>query len=467
MKNELYETNYTNIIEPKYGNKRNILLDEKLEKEINSNHDYSIQKREDLTHLETYSIDPEGCKDADDAFSIFEKNNKLFLAIHIADPTEHIPLHSNIWKDILSRGTTKYPSNRQPIHMMPEKILVLSSLQGSITGCIKKAITVMTEIDKKTYYPINEIKLLFSEITVKEKNAYSYNEAALCKNVIKPLINGLAISESLKKKRSFLTKGVKLNDLNTAYIIYDYDKLYLHEDSKEEKEVKQMIAEFAIFANSFIGEYLKINLNIGIFRTCNAKSWLNTVYNEMSGEKLLQEIITNGIRADYMSNVSSHDLVGMPEYCHFTSPIRRVSDCVCHYLIKYIYLKNKKQIELPFTDYELENIANKCLSISKNEKKNQYVDIKFRLLQVMFNMLLTNNNLELGYYITSYSGLFLNIIISKINNFSVHMSYTIRTRNFDKTIDPKYMYFVSITRVNCFTQYDEGTLPELDYQVLN
>ena len=264
MKNELYEINYTNIIEPKYGNKRNILFDEKLEKEINSHHGYSIQKREDLTHLETYSIDPEGCKDADDAFSIFEKNDKLFLAIHIADPTEYIPLNSGIWKDILSRGTTKYPSNRPPIHMIPEKILSLSSLQGDIFGCKKKAITVMTEIDKKKYYPINEIQVLFSEITVKRKNAYTYSDAALYRNVIKSFIYGLAIRESLKKKRSLLTKGVKLNDLNTARIVYDYDNLYLHEDSKEEKEVKQMIAEFAIFANSFIGEYLKINFKLEI-----------------------------------------------------------------------------------------------------------------------------------------------------------------------------------------------------------
>ena len=467
MKNDLYEMNYTNIIEPKYGMKRDILFDENLENEINSDHCYSVQYREDLTQIESYTIDPEGCKDADDAFSIFEKDDKLFLAIHIADPTEHIPLNSNIWRDILNRGTTKYPSNRPPIHMIPEKILNLSSLQGDMLGSKKKAITVMTEIDKNNYHPINEIKLLFSEITVKRKNAYTYKEASQNKNTIQSFIYGLLISNSLKNKRSLLTKGVKLNDLNTAYIIYEYDNVYLYQDTNEEKEVKQMIAEFAIFANSFIGEYLKINLNIGIFRTCNANTWLNTVYKEISGEKLLQEIITNGIRADYMSNVASHDLVGMPEYCHFTSPIRRLSDCVCHYLIKYIYLKNRKHIEPPFTESELDNFSNTCLITNKNEKKNQYLDIKYRLLQVIHNMLLKDNSVDLGYYVTSYTGLFLNIIISKINNFSVHMSYTLRVKNFNKLIDSKHMFHVSITKVNCFTKYDEGTLPELDYHILN
>ena len=91
--------------------------------------------------------------------------------------------------------------------------------------------------------------------------------------------------------------------------------------------MKQMIAEFAIFANTFIGEYLKINFEgRGIFRICNAKEWLNTVYPEITGPELLNEIIVNGIKAEYISTVKPHDLVGAPEYTHFTSPIRRLSD---------------------------------------------------------------------------------------------------------------------------------------------
>lgn len=104
MNNQIYEDNYTNIVEPKYGNKRDVAKDEILTNNIMIPHDYSIKKTErvDMTPYETYSIDPIGCKDADDAFSIYTKNNRLYFAIHIADPTEYIDLSSNLWKDIVS-----------------------------------------------------------------------------------------------------------------------------------------------------------------------------------------------------------------------------------------------------------------------------------------------------------------------------------------------------------------------------
>jgi|TARA_Y100000389_G_scaffold195811_1_gene227779 exoribonuclease R len=471
MDNKLYENNYTNIVEPKYGNKRDISDDEILTNNIFDTHLYSINNNErvNMTLYDTYSIDPIGCKDADDAFSVYTENDKLYFAIHIADPTEYIDLQSGLWTDIVNRTTTKYPSNRAPIHMMPNQVLELSSLQGTYEGNIKNAITVLTEVDSNTYEPINEIKLLFTNIFVKKDNAFSYNDAAAVCDDMNAFKIGLKISETLKTKRSLKTKGIKLNEVSIAYPIYEDNNVYLYEDTQYERLVKQMIAEFAIFANSFVGEYLKINLNTGIFRTCIANEWLQTVYNEISGEELLQEIITNGIRADYMSNVESHDLVGMPEYCHFTSPIRRLSDCVCHYLLKYIYFKHTRthqHYNIPFSEIELEQFATKCLKMTRIEKKNQYLDIKFRLLQVMNNMISKNNKIGIEYYITGYSGLFLNIIICKINDFYVHMSYTLRVRNYSKDINPKEKYFLSITNVNCFTVYDENTIPELDRHIL-
>ena len=84
----------------------------------------------------------------------------------------------------------------------------------------------------------------------------------------------------------------------------------------------------------------------------------------------------------------------------------------------------------------------------------------------MHNMLLRGEKLRLMYYVTGYSGLFLNIIINRINYFNVHMSYTLRVRDYNKPIDPKLVFSVNITHVNCFTKFDENTLPELDAQVL-
>ena len=80
-----------------------------------------------------------------------------------------------------------------------------------------------------------------------------------------------------------------------------------------------------------------------------------------------------------MSKVKSHDLVGSPEYCHFTSPIRRISDCICHYLLKYIYLREQNcELEVPFTNKQLEKHSSNCVKLTKKMKNIQYMDIKFR-----------------------------------------------------------------------------------------
>ena len=155
MNNSIFENNYSKLVEPKFGNKRSISEDIDLLDEYFIN-EYSISDNErvNLGKHEIYSIDPEGCKDADDAFSIFIENNNLYLAIHIADPTEYINLKSKLWKDIINRTTTKYISNREPIHMLPPKIMNLANLQEldyRPEGTEKNAITIITEIDKDNF----------------------------------------------------------------------------------------------------------------------------------------------------------------------------------------------------------------------------------------------------------------------------------------------------------------------------
>ena len=461
---EHYNTKYTSTIEKLYGDKRNIETDKELMKDNTLPYGYTINERIDMTMYSTYSIDPDGCEDADDAFSIYEKDEKLFLAIHIADPTEYINIQSSLWKDIEERVVTKYPSNTKPIHMMPKEIMDKASLMVNDYGDIKLAITILTEINKDTYHPMSAIKILFTKIKVDRCNALSYKEASDMIYSNNTIYNGFRISKALKEIRGGKTKGVILNELSNSYPKYANNVPYLYCDTTDEKMMKQMIAEFAIFANSFVGEYLKINFEgKGLYRICSAKDWLNTVYEGISGQDLLNEIIVNGIKAEYLTAVSAHDLVGAPEYCHFTSPIRRLSDCVCHYLLKYIHLKKKSNyLIVPFINTQLEKYSNDCIRISNNTKKIQYKDIKFRMIQTMSQMLSDGHVLNIGYFVSGCFGRFLNIIINSINDHSIYISYTLRVDDSHTEYNIKEMKYINITKVKCVGKFDQGSIPELD-----
>lgn len=454
---------YSKIIEPLYGNKRDSIHDQELLQSNILPHIYNVDKRVDMTMYDTYSIDPVGCEDADDAFCIFYENDKMFLAIHIADPTEHINIESSLWKDMEKRVVTKYPSFVPPIHMIPHEIMAKSSLMVNEYGNIKLAITILTEIHQTSYEPIGAIKILFTKVKVNQQNALSYEKAGTYVDKNETLQYALRISNALYNIRSGKTKGTVLNEVSISFPKHNEELLYLYSDTKTEIKMKQMIAEYAIFANTFIGEYLKINFDgIGLFRSCNAKEWLDHVYSNITGQELLNEIITNGIKAEYISTVKPHDLVGAPEYTHFTSPIRRLSDCVCHYLLKYIHLKPTNNLPIPFSNQQLEKYSNDCLKMTKTVKNIQYKDTKFRLIQTMNQMLQTNGSLDLQYYITSFTGMFLNIIINKINDHVVYLSYTLRIINKNIDFITKEEKHITITKVNCLGKFDEGSIPQLD-----
>jgi exoribonuclease R len=299
---------------------------------------------------------------------------------------------------------------------------------------------------------------------VNKENALSYEKASNLFYSNDTISYGLNISEALKEIRSGRTKGVILNEVSNSYSKYDHKTSYLYRDTIKERLMKQMIAEFAIFANSFIGEYLKINFEgMGLYRICSAQEWLNTLHPDMTGQELLNEIIVNGIKAEYISKVKSHDLVGAPEYCHFTSPIRRLSDCVCHYLLKYIHLKKiKNELVVPFTNNQLEKYSNDCVKLTKTTKNIQYKDTKFRLIQTINNMLLKNEIVNINYYVSSYTGTFLNIIISTINEHTVYLSYTLRISDLQTEYIVKKVNNLIITKVNCIGKFDQGSIPELD-----
>ena len=456
------ESLYNSTILHKYGSPRDPLRDHELVSTNTFPHSLSVTQRTDFTEIPCFTIDPSGCLDADDGFSIYTKGDTLFLAIHIADPTYYINLESQLWNDIQERVLTHYPSNHPPIHMIPHTIMDQASLMtDTSTPKIKKAISIVAKINPETYFPTDMVNLVFSDVKVSSDTSFTYTQATSVTGPTGDLFSlGLKIAKALENRRE--TVGKKLNSNPVSTIKFGSTGQVLETDTLEVYQFKQMISEFAIFANSFVGGYLRYQLDgKGIFRTCNTSGWISQVDSSISESDLMANIIDNGIAANYLSTILGHDLVGKDEYCHFTSPIRRLADCVCHYLLKYIHLRKDVDLPCPFSSAQLSKIADDCYSATKRERKIGYEDRKFRYLQVIDTLIRNYVPVTLKLRCTGYTGLFLNFIITKINQHKVSISYVLRVKDYNPEGIINTEQEVAITYVNLTGRFDQDKLPQI------
>lgn len=456
---ELFNTNFLKIKE-KYQERNSPEVTEELlaENELQVNSYKIPSELRDHLRSPVYTVDPEGCTDADDGFSIYTQGDTIVLSIHIADPTDYISIRSNLWKDIRKRGVTCYPSNTEPIHLLPSEILRQCTLRpndGEIRS-FRKTISISVEIDRKTFLPKDDTANLFfcKQVEVKKSQTFTYEEAS----EISMMGSGIKIAEAIERKRGSI--GSVLNSESVTTIKYIDGLPILKKDTDKVRRVKNMIAQFAIYANSFIGEYLSKNLDeLGIFRTCDASDL------EVGASKsdLLNSIVKDGIQADYKHVPESHDLVGIEKYSHFTSPMRRASDMYVHYLLKYIYLKKNDVLEdkimVPFEKEELRMVSDECHIISKINRKINREDTKFRLIQYMF----INKPVEISVRFTNYiKERFFNCMITKINGFDVALSITFKVTRCEVIPWNQYREFnTTITNVFPFKRFDSDIFPSL------
>ena len=95
-------------------------------------------------------------------------------------------------------------------------------------------------------------------------------------------------------------------------------------------------------------------------------------------------------------------------------------------------------------------------------KKVQYTDTKFRLIQAMHGIIKLKKKMDIQYYVTGYVSGFINIIINKIDDSPIYLSYSLKRNTYIKKIDNKEIHYLKITIVNCREKFDEGSIPELD-----
>jgi len=279
--------------------------------------------RIDLTNINSYTIDPLGSNDRDDALSIVINDN-IEIYIHIADPTSYFKYDSKLEEELSKRCYTIYLKNIIH-HMIPEE---LSTNIISLNNKISRTFTckIIMSQDYKIV-EVNFFKALITPINL------TYEEADTNRKINKDLENLYLVGEKLK------------------YHKYDYN-------------IHEMVANYMVLCNHLVGCELKDNC---IFRHNNSEISSELNYTKVDNTLQRLNYYASLKCAEYSVVNKSHTLLGLDYYTHFTSPIRRYTDIVVHRLL-YDKITNKKTV-----NYNLEQITIKLNLVNKLYKLGVFI----------------------------------------------------------------------------------------------
>ncbi|XP_011696304.1 PREDICTED: DIS3-like exonuclease 2 [Wasmannia auropunctata] len=357
--------------------------------------DADIEGREEWRHECIFTIDPVTAVDIDDALSCKVLGNGNYeIGVHISDVTHYLEFFSPLDMEVLKRATTVYLPHMTS-HMLPEKLCKVCSLlpgKDKLAFSVIWEITPDAEIVKHRFARtvvrsccqmsydsaqamIDDPNKSWPEDFLDIKGDYT---ASLLSDKVNKLFK---LSTQLRDKR-FVNGALRL----------DKPKLQIHIDPKLSRECgipipvnycvyeridsNSLIEEFMLLANITVAAQLHSAFpKTALLRIHKdpSKKCLDTVQNTLQNYGIHLNVETAGalqasisryennsatinsmkhimmvivnlcsktmIRAEYIcaSTTSRYNLkhyaLNVPLYTHFTSPIRRYSDCIVHRLL--------------------------------------------------------------------------------------------------------------------------------------
>jgi ribonuclease R len=300
------------------------------------------------------TIDNTDTVDRDDGIWLSKtENGNVELQISITDISAFIPKNSPIDKEAIKRVLTLYHTS--PVSpMLPIEI---STNLGSLEENKKRlTLTIFIEINQKGQVISSQIKeTIFTNI-----KAFSYEEVediltrANHKSEDKILLQMQKVAKILSISRA--GKSGILTNLG-----------YLDEDGnliKENVNTHQLIAEFMILANRIIAEILHNNKCEALFRIQDVGIEDIKLAIKLKGHLLVPAV--------YSHICKPHISLGLPYYCHFTSPLRRLPDLINHRIIKTLI----NQCLSSYTSKELILLASHINSFYEQNKLERQIYLK-------------------------------------------------------------------------------------------
>ena len=289
-----------------------------------------LYTKEPQAHLDasTFSIDPEGCLDADDAISIFPSENRVL--IHIVDIAS---LLTDAGTESIAAGQafTLYLPNKDT-HLLPESLA--TGLWSLKPGVPRKVITVDVRFEEGT----TKVKSYdIYQDTIISTAAYTYEEAEefirTASNpefaYIQTLMSLFPSKKSLCIPQLQITVDPKTGQLTSFKTTTNTDIAH--------KFIEQMM----ILANTIVSQHLSTHQQTKELyaripqRFHSTGRTLVEVDTPIPLSPTVQSFlaIKQFAAAKYSAQDQGHFGLGLTSYTHFTSPLRRYFDVLIHRLL--------------------------------------------------------------------------------------------------------------------------------------
>jgi exoribonuclease R len=304
----------------------NLKLDKIFENYLKNNYHFDNAIYREKYDKKVITVDPIGSIDLDDGFTIDDNDTFYNLDIHIADPVSYFLPNSEftnlIIDEISKRVSTCYVEDS--CHLFPISFVNIVSFLTKTVETEKRSMSFIFNINKNTLKVNLQIKLL--TLTNIENLSYE-NFQQVCDNDIN-------YKNKLYCLVNMLIDIMKLN----------YDKKTLNIDFSH-----KIIEIFMLFTNWSVGNYLKEN----------SKCFIARIQEMFCSEDKLSNIpnyVTNFLNfsanysiIDTTSNLNSlnHFSLGLNNYSHVSSPMRRFIDFINHLIIYSNILNNSPDKFLP------------------------------------------------------------------------------------------------------------------------
>ena len=324
-------------------------------------HDAQLQK-EDHQYM-VFSIDPDGCRDIDDAFHYLETPTEYHIGVHITDITQYI---SMLDVQRMNQTSSIYLPN-EIRHLLPE--IYSEDLCSLIKGRIRKTVMILFHYSK-------DYKLLDTEIkypTVKVRQNYSYDQVEKL----------LSYEDETNLHRFFHTIKNISSEIIDSHSAVEY---------------------YMIEANKYIAQQLyQYNPKHTILRVhqgevkenCDRYDPLD-IFLHKYGMEAAEYICTED------ETKTTHNILNAKYYTHFTSPIRRLPDIYTHHQLK----RMKMEEELHEID---QTVLDKMNQFQKYSRK-LYNDI--HKIDMIYSL---SENYETTAYIIDFNQYTIKLFIPEFN----------------------------------------------------